>query len=193
MSSPTVDHRRATAERNMTAILDATERLARDRRTFSMAAIASEAGVSRVTLYAHFDKLPDVIEAAVARGVHTALRTLESAKLADGPADRALSRMVDASWEYLAQQDALARAAAEHVSPQRLQHAHEPLLAQVRELVERGREERVFRTDLSVDWLVHLIYTLFHAAADHARAHGLERADARDMVQTTIRDVVAVR
>src|SRR5918999_4422716 len=101
MSSPTVDHRRATAERNVAAILDAIERLARERRPFSMAAIASEAGVSRVTLYAHFDKLPDVIEAAVERGVQAALQALQSANLADGPADDALSRMVDTSWEHL--------------------------------------------------------------------------------------------
>jgi hypothetical protein len=34
---------------------------------------------------------------------------------------------------------------------------------------------------------------LFHAAADHARMHRLKQADARDMVQTTIRDVVIAR
>lgn len=193
MSSPAIDHRRATAERNVTAILDATERLARERRTLSMAAVAGEAGVSRVTLYAHFGKLQDVVEAAVERGVATTIGALESANVSDGPADVALTRMVDASWVRLARQDALARAAAEHVPPQRLQRAHEPLLAHLRELIRRGQAEGAFRTDLPVDWLVQVIYTLFHAAADHARMHRVKHADARDMVQTTIHDVVTAR
>ena len=98
--------------------------------------------------------------------------------------------MIDASWLHLARQDALARAAAEHVPPQRLQRTHEPLLAHLRGLIERGQADGVFRTDLSVDWMVQVIYTVFHAAADHARTHRIKQADARDMVQTTIRDVV---
>src|SRR5215218_10443919 len=147
MPTPAIDHRRATAERNLTAILDATERLARERRTLSMAAVAAEAGVSRVTLYAHFSKLPDVVEAAGERGVETATAALEAANLADGPADVALARMVAASWVHLARQDALARAAAEHVAPQRLHRAHAPLLAQLRGLLRRGQDEGVFRTD----------------------------------------------
>ena len=101
--------------------------------------------------------------------------------------------MVDASWVHLARQDALARAAAEHVAPQRLHRAHAPLLAQLRELLRRGQDEGVFRTDLPLEWLVHVIYTLFHAAADHARTHRLKRADAREMLQTTIHDVVTAR
>jgi hypothetical protein len=125
--------------------------------------------------------------------VETATSALESANLADGPADVALSRMIDASWVHLARQDALARAAAEHVPPQRLQRAHEPLLTHVRALLRRGQEEGAFRTDLPLEWLVHVIYTLFHAAADHARAHRIKRTDAREMVQTTIHDVVSTR
>jgi AcrR family transcriptional regulator len=190
MTTASTDHRRATAERNVTAILDAAERLAGERRTITMAAIASGAGVSRVTLYAHFNKLQDVLSAAVVRGVAAAMETLEAAHTAEGPADGALTRMIDASWLHLARQDALARAAAEHVPQQPLQLAHQPLLAHLRGLIERGQAEGVFRTDLTADWLVQVIYTVFHAAADHARTHRIEPADARDMVQTTIRDLV---
>jgi AcrR family transcriptional regulator len=193
MPTPATDHRRATAERNVTAILDATERLARERRTLSMAAVAAEAGVSRVTLYAHFARLQDVVEAAVERGVEVATSALDAANVADGPADVALGRMIDASWMHLARQDALARAAVEHVPPQRLHRAHEPLLARLRELLRRGQDEGVFRTDLPLEWLAHVIYTLFHAAADHARDRGIAPADAGEMVQTTIRDVVRAR
>ena len=49
-----VDHRRATAERNVEAILDAAESLLGDGEATSIAAVAGRAGVSRVTVYAHF-------------------------------------------------------------------------------------------------------------------------------------------
>jgi AcrR family transcriptional regulator len=52
MTEAVVDHRRATADRNAAAILDATERLLERGAALNMRAIAAEAGVSRPTLYA---------------------------------------------------------------------------------------------------------------------------------------------
>ena len=66
MAEAVIDHRRATAERNAAAILDATERLLAQHAPLSMAAIATEAGVSRPTLYAHHKTLGDVVEALAA-------------------------------------------------------------------------------------------------------------------------------
>jgi AcrR family transcriptional regulator len=54
MTSQAADHRRATAERNVAAILDATAALLSQQGTASIAAVAAQAGVSRVTVYAHF-------------------------------------------------------------------------------------------------------------------------------------------
>ena len=102
------DHRRAVADRNRAAILDATERLLAQRTPLSMAAVASAAGVSRPTLYAHFKALADVLEAAVARSVAASMGAMEAARPGDGPADAALERLVEASWTHLAAYDALA-------------------------------------------------------------------------------------
>jgi TetR/AcrR family transcriptional repressor of mexCD-oprJ operon len=54
MTSQAADHRRATAERNVTAILDAAAELLSEQGPASIAAVAAQAGVSRVTVYAHF-------------------------------------------------------------------------------------------------------------------------------------------
>ncbi len=54
MKSRAIDHRRATAERNVQAILDSAEQLLERREPVSIAAVATHAGVSRVTVYAHF-------------------------------------------------------------------------------------------------------------------------------------------
>jgi AcrR family transcriptional regulator len=193
MPPPARDHRRATAERNAEAILDATERLLARRTTLSMAAIAAEAGISRVTLYAHFKGLPDVVEAAVARAVAASMAAVTAAGPGAGRAGEALERVLDACWTQLARQDALARAAGEYVPARRLHSAHERLLTTLLELVERGRQDGSFRTDLPADWLVTTIFALLHAADEHARNRRVKRSDARRMLATTVRDVFAVR
>jgi AcrR family transcriptional regulator len=48
------DYQRAIAERNVEAILDAVEDLLERRAQASVSAVAALAGVSRVTVYAHF-------------------------------------------------------------------------------------------------------------------------------------------
>jgi TetR/AcrR family transcriptional repressor of mexCD-oprJ operon len=189
MSEPAVDHRRATAERNAVAILDAAERLATRGTTLSMAAVASEAAVSRPTLYAHYNTLGAVVEAMAQRAVNGSLAAIEAAEPAVGPADEALDRMLAASWGALAHLNTLSRAAAEHLPSDHLHRTHAPLMAHMYALVERGQRDGVFRTDLPADWLVTTFYSLVHGADDHARAHGLDRSQALDMLTRTIRDV----
>ena len=193
MPEPATDHRRATAQRNVQAILDATERLLAGPAPLNMVALAAEAGVSRPTLYAHFAGLPEVVEAAVERAVAASADAVEAADPTTGPAAEALDRLVAACWQQLARQDALARAAASHVPAERLHRAHARLLTLVRGLIERGREEGAFRDDLPVDWLATAFYALLHAAAEHARSPRVKRADALDMLTTTIRELFAAR
>src|SRR4051794_39801171 len=102
MEMAAVDHRRATAERNVESILEGAERLMRSHTALSMSAVAAEAGVSRVTLYGHFPKLPDLIEAVVARSAQHSLDELATAIVDIDDPVAALERLIDASWEVLA-------------------------------------------------------------------------------------------
>jgi TetR/AcrR family transcriptional repressor of mexCD-oprJ operon len=193
MNPHATDHRRATAERNVEAILDAAERLLAKRTPLSMVALASEAGVSRPTVYAHFANLSEVVEAAVERAVAASVTAVEAADPAVGPAGEALDRLLAECWTHLARQDALANAAGEHVPADRLHRAHARLLTVLHELVERGQRDGAFRNDLPTDWLVTLIYAVLHAAAEHARAHRVKRAQALDMLKMAVRDLFAPR
>jgi TetR/AcrR family transcriptional repressor of mexCD-oprJ operon len=193
MSEPAIDHRRATAERNAIAILDAAERLLAEREPLSMVAIAAEAGVSRPTLYAHFKTINDVVEAAAERAVEASVAAIESAEPGEGPADEALERMIAASWGRLAHFDALARGAAEYLSPRIMHRTHGPVMSHMQALVERGRGDGAFRTDLPADWLVTAVYALIHAADDHARTNGLRRDAALEMLVITVRDLFEPR
>jgi AcrR family transcriptional regulator len=193
VSPAAVDHRRAVAERNAAAILDAAERLLARRTPLSMAAIAAEAAVSRPTLYAHYATIGDVVEAAVERAVVGSLAAFAAARLQDGPAPAALLRMAEASLDRLGVVEALARGAAAHVTPGAVHRTHEAMLRPLRELIERGRCEGAFRTDQPVDWQLSLYLALVHGADEHAAGHGTGRAEALDLLRATLLDVLCVR
>jgi TetR/AcrR family transcriptional regulator, mexCD-oprJ operon repressor len=191
MSPPAVDHRRAVAERNAAAILDAAEEILARGAALTMAGIAGAAGVSRPTLYAHYKTLGDVVAAAVRRAVSDAADAIEAAQPERGPADAALERVIAASWHRLSDLEPLARAAAEHLSAEHQHEAHAPVMAPMRALVARGQKEGVFRTDVTVDWLVTAIYALIHAADAHARRGHAGRPEALRMLTSTVRDLLA--
>ena len=69
------DRRRAIADRNVHAILDAAEELLRNHAPVTIAAVASQSGVSRVTVYAHFATGEALLEAVVERAVGHAAAT----------------------------------------------------------------------------------------------------------------------
>lgn len=185
----TLDHRRATAERNREAILDSTERILGRRNTLSMAALAIEAGISRPTLYAHFRTLGHVVEAAAKRAVKDSLATVRAAETDVGPADEALARMIAASWGKLADFDALARGAAEYLPAGYVHRTHAPLMTVMLELVQRGQAEGTFRTDLPAPWLVQAYYALVHGADEFARAKDLPRDDVLAMLKASVLDL----
>jgi AcrR family transcriptional regulator len=185
-----VDHRRAIADRNRAAILDAVERLLAHRQPLNMVALAAEAGVSRPTLYAHFKTLGEVLEAAVERVVLDTVSTVEATGPDEGPADEALLRMAEASWGKLATVEALATGAAEHLPTEYLHRAHVPLMTITLGVIERGQREGVFRTDLPAEWLMRAYTALIHAADDMARGHGASRVQAHEILKTSLLDLL---
>jgi TetR/AcrR family transcriptional repressor of mexCD-oprJ operon len=186
MSEPTTDHRRATAERNVEAILDAADALLEQRRDASIAAVAAAAGVSRVTVYAHFPTREALLEAVVARTVRRATATLEAAEPDAGAPVDALERIVAAGWSELERHEAVARAASEEIAADVRLRAHKAAFLPVRRLVERGRRGGAFRADLPVDWLVAALFALMHAAADEVRAERLDPAEAPETLSTSL-------
>jgi TetR/AcrR family transcriptional regulator, mexCD-oprJ operon repressor len=182
-----VDHRRATAERNIEAILDAVETLLERRAQATIAAVAAEAGLSRVTVYAHFPTREDLLGAVVERAVRRAAAALKAAKPHQGPAVEALDRVIDAAWQELDRNRAIAQATADHLTAAEVTRTHEAAIRPIRRLVQRGRKEGAFRTDLSTDWLVTACFALLHACGDEVRAGRMDAASAPGVLTTTIR------
>ena len=92
--SATPHPREAVAERNLEAILDGAERLLARHESPTISAVATEAGVSRPTIYAHFPDRQRLLEALVARTVGRVMEAVDSAQPQCGPALEATARVI---------------------------------------------------------------------------------------------------
>jgi AcrR family transcriptional regulator len=185
--------REAIAEHNLRAILDAAERLLQRGEQASISAVASEAGVSRPTVYAHFPDRRLLLQALVERTVKHAMSAIEAAEPDRGPAADALQRLIASSWQQLAGHDEMARAAARELSADAMRQSHASARDTIRKLIQRGRKDGSLRTDVPVGWLVTASLALTHAAAEAVRTGELSAQTAPKALSLTIADLVRRR
>jgi TetR/AcrR family transcriptional repressor of mexCD-oprJ operon len=193
MPEPATDHRRATAERNIEAILDAAERLLERGTQPTIVAVANEAGVSRVTVYAHFDTREQLLEAVVERAVKRTADALDAVEPERGAAPEALERVIDVGWRDLDRNNAIAQAAGDQLTPEALRRTHQAAHQRLRKLVDRGRRSGDFRTDVPAEWLVTAFHALIHAAGDEVRAGRMRAGPALSALRATLQDVFTSR
>jgi AcrR family transcriptional regulator len=177
--------RRADAQRSVDAILDAALACLVEDPHASTADIAARAGVGRVTLYGHFPSRADLVDAAFGRIVARAEERLGAVDLSGDPRE-ALAGLIASSWEVVFQHRALLAAAQGALPAERIRHHHEQPLTRVRSLIDRGRRDGVFRTDLPTDWLVTVFYTVLHGAAGEIGGGRLDPADAGHLITATL-------
>lgn len=184
---------RAIAERNIEAILDAAERLLRQRRDPNISAVATEAGLSRPTVYAHFSDRTRLIEAVVHRVVLYAMAEIDKVELHRGSATEALERLVDAAWDQIARATEIADAAAAELGAEGMRRSHASGRDRVTALIERGRRAGEFRDDVPVGFLVTACFALIHAAHEDVSAGVLDADAARAALRSTVPGLVAGR
>jgi AcrR family transcriptional regulator len=190
---PASDSRRQIAEHNLTAILDGAERLLRRGEQPSISAVAAEAGVSRPTVYARFPDRRELLEALVERTVRQTMSAISAAEPERGTAADALQRLITAAWRQLADHDQIAHGAASELSAQSMRAAHHSARSAIRGLVERGRADGSFRTDLPAGWLVTASLALIHAAAEEVRTGELDADAGLQNLRLTIADLFRSR
>ena len=161
---PTRPPRRADAQRSFDSILDAAlEALASDPEA-SMAEIARRAGVVRATIYVHFPTREALIAAVTERAVTEVTEAIKAAEPAEGDATEALERVVATAWRNLGRFHALVEINT------RLPHAdlhamHQPVLAVLTPLIERGQRDGSFRSGVPATWHLSMLLALVHAAS----------------------------
>jgi TetR/AcrR family transcriptional repressor of mexCD-oprJ operon len=177
--------RRADAERSIARILDAAlDALASDPDA-SMAEIARRAGVVRATIYVHFPTRESLIEAVTERAISEASRALEAAEPRRGDPADALQRVVAAAWGALGRFHALV-AINTQLPQDELHRRHQPILAMLQPLIERGQRDGTFRNDVSPTWHLATILALVHAASGELRAGRLPADEAEAAVVATV-------
>lgn len=183
--------RRADAERNLAAILRAGRDCLSRNPAASMTEIAQAAGVGRVTLYGHFSSREELVEAVVHDTLTHAQQAFDAAEPDTGSAAQALDHLILTSWQVLDGCLGLHAAAVLAFGESGVRERHELMLRRLDSLIERGRQEGDFRTDLPRQWLVTTCYGLIHLAADEVTAGRLDRTDAGRTIAATIRSALA--
>lgn len=162
--TPDAAPKRADARKNVAAILEAATRcLARDPDS-SLAEIAREAGVGRVTLYGHFESRSTLIARVLAEAMARTEEEVGSVDLSGDPVE-AMERLLSASWRMTHRHGALVQAAEKSLEPHDLKAAHEQAVKRMRTLLRRGRRAGSFRNDMPLGWQVTLVQSILHGAS----------------------------
>ncbi|MFG6191949.1 TetR/AcrR family transcriptional regulator [Nonomuraea sp. JJY05] len=186
-----VPARRADAERNIAAILEAGTRLLSADPTASVADIAKAAGVGRVTLYGHFPSREALVDAVLDHAVETADAVLADDSLDTAPAPEAMARLLRSSWEVLDRHRRLFLAADRVLATERIREHHERPLRRVERLIVRGQRAGDFRTDLPPGWLVTTFFSIIHSAAQEREAGRLAPEEVELVLTKTMLSLLA--
>lgn len=177
--------RRADALRNIDAILDAATRVLAIDPDASISAIATAAGVGRVTLYGHFDSRATLLGAVAERAIADTETSLTQIDV-DGDPREALGRVLDATWHLTHRYGALVVAAAQTLSSDQMRRVHDEPAARVRRLLERGRDSGAFRVDAPIEWQVGVIQSILHGASGAVHRGEITPEDAPRLVRDTV-------
>ncbi|MHA6632077.1 TetR/AcrR family transcriptional regulator [Pseudonocardia sichuanensis] len=189
---PTVSRprRRADAERSIASIVSAARACLSNDPDATIDDIAKAAGVGRMTLYGHFRTRPELVEAALVDALRAGEATLSTLDLA-GDARAALTRLLESSWSLVAESAALVAAAQGVLPAGRLRELHGAPAERVEELLLRGQEQGVFRSDLPMTWLVSAVHYILKGAAEEERAGRIGSADVARVITATVQAIVA--
>lgn len=176
---------RADARRNRELIVSAALDTLRLEPDASMGQIARNAGVGRATLYGHFKSRAELVDAALSDVLARGDAALSELDL-DGDPRQAFEALVAASWVLLDESRALLKAAQDELPPERIRDLHANLEGRVVDLIERGRDEGSFRTDMPSAWHVAAMHALLQAAASEIGAGRLSSGDAPVLLTRTL-------
>lgn len=175
----------------MQAILAAATTVLGERPDSSMDAVASAAGVSRQTVYAHFPTREDLVGAVVENLTAHALAAVDAVDLDHGSALDALVRLVDASWATFDRFPVLLYATDTRTTPERDRERHAPVVDRLTRVIRRGRRSGELVTDQPVSWQVAAVIALGHATGEEVGAGRLPAAKAPCVMRTGLTRLLA--
>jgi AcrR family transcriptional regulator len=155
--------RRSDARRSIDAILNAARVVFGERPDASMEDIASTAGVTRQTVYAHFPSRDALVAALIETAAAEYAALLDDADLDTAPPADALARFLGAGWQFLGRYPLLLNATAARI-PRPESDPHDFAPPRLERLIQRGQHAGDFAPSLPAPWLAAVILGLQHTA-----------------------------
>lgn len=187
MSSSPARNRRADARRSRAAILDAAVRLLGAQPNAGMDAIATAAGVTRQTVYAHFPSRDRLLTAVLDHLTDETVAAMQAAGPDDGPAAEALLRLLDAADRAAGRHPALLRTLGSlPVTPQADHDRHTMIAGLLERVIRRGQEAGEFDAGASAQWLVTVTIRLAHAAGEETTSGRMPAPESRKALHSTL-------
>ena len=180
-----VDGRRAVADRNREAILEAAICVLGTQPDAGIGEVAAAAGVGRATVYRHFPSREALIEALRESARDEARRRFAEARPDDDDPIEALERFV-AAILALGDRYRVVFPQEQHPGPGRSQVMLRPL----GRIIARAQAQGSIDPDLQPAWIVAALRALVRAAVIEVEARRLSReAAAARVVRTLVRGV----
>ncbi|MEU5156122.1 TetR/AcrR family transcriptional regulator [Glycomyces sp. NPDC021274] len=184
---------RADAARNREAVLDAATRLLDRDPGISMEALASTAGVTRQTVYAHFASREELLAAALDRITDEAVAAMDAADLDRGPAAAALVRLIEAGDEVAQRYPGLVGLAAPLADTETDLARHSPVVDRIMQVIRRGQATGEFDPQAPPEWLAAAVIALGHAAGREAATGRLTSTQSQEALRVSLMRILDVK
>ena len=192
--SPTVEapppRRRADAERNERAIVEAAAEVIWREPNATIGEIATASGLGRATIYRHFASRDDLLRAIARFGFEQTSAALREARPDDGTAVEALLRMIDATVRPGNVCMLLLRDLPEPVASDA---EKAEMLAPVVQALARGVASGELRADLDIPWTVRAIGALYEVAMQALADGSATQEQAARLMAATVLDGALTR
>lgn len=177
---------RFDAEHNVRVILEAATSVLSEKMDASIEEIASAAGVSRQTVYAHYASREALLNAVVERAAAEVVATIDAAGLDDLPPGVGLLRFLEIALQTSARYPFLWY--LPQVSEDEDVNRHGPVLDRMRELISRAQRSGDIDTDLSPAWLLTAGLALGRSAETEVKEGRMTTDEAsRSMIRSMTR------
>lgn len=181
-NEPVRRRRRADADRSRAAILTAAITLLDERADAGMEAVATAAGVTRQTVYAHFPSRDAVLDAVVDELTRETMAAIDALDLDHGPALDTLLDLIDLGWRSFEKHPLLLHLPQSVGQDER----HDPIVERFERLIRRGQRTGEITRDLPVAWLVAALIALGHTAGEAVAANRLPAKKATAALRATV-------